>query len=174
MTLTAAGHADAGIVEALYPVSRNPAQEKRVVVILSAQPTVLVQRLRQMHLVARAAKFRGPVQGFHEGAFVEGGFAFDQHTVDPGQKRDLGERERIVLRRGDDVVGIATRAAQVLDGMAGNTGNARIRGRVVLVVEVRIVERAAEQSTWESSASNWATVQSPPRQGILTTLPRRP
>ena len=52
--------------------------------------------------------------------------------------------ERVVDRLVDGVVGIAHRAVDVRDGVAGRAGDARLRRRMIHVVEVRIIKRAAE------------------------------
>ena len=71
------------IVEAGHAVAGDAAQEKRVVVVLAAQPLVVVQRHRQVHLVAGAAELRGLVQGLQEGALVQRRFRLDEKAVKP-------------------------------------------------------------------------------------------
>ena len=51
------------VVEAVHPVARDPAQQEAVVVVLAAQPSVVIQGLGQVHLVAGGAEAPGPGAG---------------------------------------------------------------------------------------------------------------
>ena len=66
-------------------------------------------------------------------------------AVEPGQRRLLAGSEWIVDRRVDLVVAVAAHAVDVRDAVADRAGDPGLRRRVVHVVEVRIVEAAAEK-----------------------------
>ena len=133
-----------GIVEAGDAVAGDAAQQKGIVVVLAAQPSVLVKRFRQVNLVASAAELRALVQGLQERALVQRWLRFDQERIDPTQDGVVRKREGIVRRRSDHVVGIAAHA-DGFDGVTGHAADAGVGGGIVDVVEVRIVEQAAEK-----------------------------
>ncbi len=116
----AVGDRPIGEVEGGHAVSRNTAEQERVVVVLAAKPLVGVELLRNVDLVAGAAELRRAVEGFEKGGLVELGFAFDELTVEPLQRRVGGVGEGVVLRPFDDVVGVAARARDGGDGVAAS------------------------------------------------------
>ena len=96
-----------GIVEAGDAMAGDTAQEKRVVVVLAAQPAVIVQGYGQVHLVAGAAELRALVQRFQERPLVQRGLGLDQELVDPAQGRAVRHREWVPFRLPDHVIRIA-------------------------------------------------------------------
>ena len=75
------------VVEAGHAVSRDPAQQEGVVVVLATQPAVAVERHGQVHLVACAAELGALVQRFEERLLVQSGLGLDQEAVDPAGDR---------------------------------------------------------------------------------------
>ena len=150
MALIAVGFGLGRIIKTRDPVPRDPAEQERIVVVLTPQPFVRVEFRGQMHLVTRSAELGRLVQRFEKRLLVKGGFGLDELAVEPGQQWVLAEGEGIVGRFLDRVVGVAARAVDVRDRMAacaGNTGLRRcIRGQIVVrVVEFRVVEGPAEE-----------------------------
>ena len=133
-----------GVVEARHAVPGDAAQQERVVMVLAAQPAVVVQRFGQMNLVAGAAEGRALVQRLQESALVQGRLGLDEKAVDAPQQGVRGERERIALRRRQGVVGVAAHAHRD-HPVARHATDAEGRGRVVLGVEIRVVEAPAQQ-----------------------------
>ncbi len=127
-------------------MSRHAAQQIRIVVVLAAEKfLVVVQLQRQMHLVAGRTELRRLVKRLQESRLVKLRLGLDQLVVDPLQHRVLAERERIVQRLFDRVVGVAARAVDVRDRVADGAGDAALRRRVAGRVEVRIVKGTAEE-----------------------------
>ena len=61
-----------GIVKAASSMSRNAAQQPTVIVVLPSQPIlIMIQRKRQVDLVARSAELRRLMQRLQECLFVE-------------------------------------------------------------------------------------------------------
>ena len=132
------------VVEARHPMAGNAREQVRVVVVLAAQELVVVQFLRQVDLVAGAAELGGLVQGLEERPLVQLGLGLDELMVDEAEHSGVRERERIVLGLLDRVVGVAARAVDVGDRMAGGAGDPGMSGRLVHI-ELRIVESAREE-----------------------------
>ena len=132
------------IVEAGHAVAGNAAQQKRIVVVLAAQPAIAVHRLRQVDFVAAAAEGGGLVQRLQERAFVQRRLGFDQGTVDPAQRRMVRVGEGIAGRNPNQIVRIAAHAHR-FDGVARHAADAGLGGGIAYIVEVRVVETAAEQ-----------------------------
>ena len=142
------------VVEAGSPMTQ-PGEQKRVVVVLSADEGFLVavavdllelvQRQRQVHLVADAAELGCLVVWFEERLLVEIGLGFDQLVVDPLQHRVVAVRERVMQRFLDGVVGVAPVAVDVRDRVADGAGDTRVSGGVVDVVVVLLIEGPAEE-----------------------------
>ena len=120
--------------------------------ILTAQPFVLVQFFGQVNLVTGTTEFRCLVHGFQKSTFVQGRFTLDQYPVDPSQKCGIGERKWIMLRRRNNVIRIAPRAAQTFYGMAGDAGDAGMSGGMILIIKIRFIECPAEQRHWIMAA----------------------
>ena len=133
------------VIETARAVPGYAGQVIGVLVILAAQPLVVIQLRRQMHLVATAAETRLPVQGFEKGFPVEGRLGLHQLLIDPLQKPVAAERERVMLRRFDGVISVAARAVDFGDGMATGAGNARTGQGIVRGAKFRIIKRAAEK-----------------------------
>ena len=114
--------------------------------ILAAQEfLILVQLLWNADLVAGGTKIRRAQKRFQECLFVELRLRLHQLLVEVLQEAVCAVGERIVGRLVDGVVRIAARAVDVRDGMARRAGDAGLRRGIMHVVEVRIVERAAEE-----------------------------
>ena len=144
------GHGLRRVVEAGHPVARDAAQPERVVVVLAAQPLVVVQFGRQVHLVAGTAELGAAVQRFEKRGLVELGLGLHQLAVDPAQRRPLAEGEGVVHGLVDGVVRVAPHAVDVNDAVADGAGDAGpcggVAGQVVVrIVEPRIVEGSAEE-----------------------------
>ena len=102
------------VVEAARAVPRNAAQQERIVMVLAAEEfLVVVQRQRQVHLVAGRAELGRAVKVLQERLLVERRLGLDELIVDPLQQRVVAERERVVQRLFDRVVGVAARAVDV-------------------------------------------------------------
>ena len=82
VAVTAAVNCMFGIIEAVDAVTRNAAEEKTVVMVLAAQPAVVIQLLRNMHLVAQRAEFGAAVKRLQQGFFVKFRLGPDQLMVD--------------------------------------------------------------------------------------------
>ena len=132
------------VVEARHAMPGHAAQQERIVVVLAAQPAVLVERFRQVDLVAGAAELGLPMQRLQERTLVQRRLRLDEHAVDPAQRRMLGGGERIALRDADHVVGVAAPTDR-FDGVASHAADAGVGAGVVLVVELGVVEAAAEE-----------------------------
>ena len=119
--------------------------------ILAAQELlVVVHRVGDAHLVAGGAKLGRLVEGLEEGLLVELRLALHQLLINEvGQRVGGREGEGVVDRLFDGVVAVADGtllgALEVRDGVAGDAGNARLRGRVVHHVEVGIIEGPGEE-----------------------------
>ena len=119
--------------------------------VLAAQELlVVVHRERQADLVARGAELGGLVQRLEEGALVEGRLRLHELFVDEVGERVGGrESEGIVDRLLDGVVAVPgetlVRALQSGDRVARRAGDAGQGGRMVRHVELRVVERTAEE-----------------------------
>ncbi len=134
------------IVETVHAVTGDPAHQEAVVVVLAAQPAVMVQGLRQVHLVAGGAELRGLVQGFQQALLVQFGLGADELSVQGLEERVLAAVEGVGWRVGESIVGVAAGTADGVDRVAGHAGDAgpaaRVRVRVVGgVVEAPGVER---------------------------------
>ncbi len=140
VAVTATGLGLWRVVEAVHPVARDPAQKKAVVVILAAQPSVVIQGLGQMHLVAGGAETRGPVQGPEQALLVQFGLGPDRLTVQGLEQGVLSALEGVRGRVGQAIGAVALGPADVGDGVTGHAGNAGLGPRVRIRVIARIVE----------------------------------
>ena len=95
--------------------------------------------------MAGRTEFRRAVKVFHERLLVEGRLGLDKLVVDPLQQLVFAVGERVVHRLFKRVVGVAPRAIDRVDRMAYRAGDAGMRGRVVDIVVMGIVEGAAEK-----------------------------
>src|SRR5438309_11654941 len=97
--------------------------------ILAAQKFLVLRQLDgNTDLVARGAKLRALVQRFQEGLLVEIGLRLDQRLVDELKHAVRTERERIMDRFVDGIIGVAPRAIDMIDRVASGAGNPRLRG----------------------------------------------
>ncbi len=134
------------VIEAAGTVPGNAAQHVRVIVVLAAKKfLVVVEFLRQAHFVAGRTEFLGLVKRLQKRLLVEGRLGLDELLVDPLQRAVFAEGERVVQRLFNRVIGVSAIAVHVRDRVADRAGNACVSGRVVDVVEVRLVERSAEE-----------------------------
>ena len=92
----------------------DAAQQERIVVIPSAQPLVVIELLREVHLVAGAAELGAAMQGLRKRLLVERRVGFHQRLVHPVQDRVVAVGEGIVQRLLDRVVAVAARTVQML------------------------------------------------------------
>ena len=114
--------------------------------ILPAQELlVVVECPGEMDLVAGRTELGRLVEVLEEGLLVQRGLGFDKLIVRPLQQCIVAVRERIVLGFLDGEVGVPLRAVDVRDRVAARAGDARLRSRVVHIVELRIVEGSAEE-----------------------------
>ncbi len=114
-------------------------------VLATEEFLVVVQLDWQRDFVTGRAELRGFMERLQERLFVERRLGFHHLVVDPLQDRVLAERKRVVLRLLDGVGRVAGGAVDVGDGMAGGASDAGMGGGVLDVVEIRIVEGAAEE-----------------------------
>src|SRR5438477_8243456 len=95
--------------------------------ILAAQEVFVLRQLDgNTDLVARGAKLRALVQRFQEGLLVEIGLRLDERLVDELKHAVGAESEWIMDRLIDRIVCIAARAVDMIDCVAGGTGDARL------------------------------------------------
>ena len=135
-----------GIIETAGAVPRHAAEQIRIVVILPAEKIlVVIEFAGQAHLVAGRAEFGRLVKRLEEGLFVKLGLGLDQLVVDELQHGVGAVGEGILLRLLDRVVGVASHAVDVGDRMAGGASDAGLRGGIIHVVELGIVESPAEE-----------------------------
>jgi hypothetical protein len=85
------------------------------------------------------------VQRLEESFFVKFRFRFDHLAVNRAKHAVLAESERVKDRFLDRVIGITACAVDVGNGVACDAGYPRVGGRMVLEIEIGIVERAAEK-----------------------------
>jgi hypothetical protein len=121
-------------------------QEEGVIVILSAQPLLVVGHLiGKTDLVAGRTKLFRFHKGLQEGLFVKVGFRFDQRVVHPLQHSICAVSEGVVDGFINGVGSVTDRAVDVRDAVASRAGNASLTRWVLLHVEVRVVESSAEE-----------------------------
>ena len=121
-------------------------EHERIVVILAAQPfLVVIHRERNADLVAGRTELLGLHHILHEHPLVELRLGLHELVVDVLQGLVGRVRERVMNRLGDGEVRVADGAVHRRDRVAGRASDARFGGRVVVNVEVRIIERAAEE-----------------------------
>src|SRR6266481_2497362 len=106
---------------------------------------IMVQVPREADLVAGRAKLGRAHEGFEKGFLVKLGLTLDQLLIDVLQQAIRAVGERVMDRLVDGIIRIAFGAVDVSDGVAGGTGDAGLRGRMIYVVKFRIVECAAEE-----------------------------
>ena len=135
-----------GIIERPGIHPRHAREQVRIVVVLAAQELlVVVHRVGDAHLVAGGAKLGRLVEGLEEGLLVELRLALHQLLINEvGQRVGGREGKGVMHRFFDGVVAVADGtllgALEVRDGVAGDAGDARLRGGVVHHVKIRIVE----------------------------------
>ena len=93
----------------------------------------MVQRVGQVHLVAGRTELGALVQRFQQRLLVERGPRLDELAVDRTQQGILAECKRIAWRIYQTVIGVAARAVDTGDGVAGRAGDARAGQRVVRI-----------------------------------------
>ena len=79
--------------------------------------------------------------------FMKLGLGFDELSVDRAEGGAVAECKWVEDRFLDRVVGISARAIDVSDGVAGHAGDAGVRGRMILEIELRIIKRPAEKGS---------------------------
>src|SRR5262249_9624264 len=87
----------------------------------------------------------GLVQRLEKSLLVEVRFRLHQLLVDVPKKLIRAERKRVMNGFVDRVVGVATRAIDVRNGVTSGAGDAGLGSGMFLQVKIRIVERAAEK-----------------------------
>ena len=134
------------VVEASRSMSRCAREQPGVVVILPSQKfLVMIDFARQRHLMAGRTEFGRLVQRLEKRVSMKGRLGLDELLVDPLQKLILTRCKGVMCRFFDRVIAISTVAVDVGNGMATGAGDACMSGRVADVVEVRIIERTAEE-----------------------------
>ena len=124
----------------------HAAEEIRVVMILAAQEVLVFGQLGgQRNLVAGGAELRRLHHGFQERLLVEFRLGLHQQVVDVLQRGIAAVGEGVMHWLVDGVFGVAARAIDVGDGVAGGAGDAGLGGGVIADVEVRIIKCAAEK-----------------------------
>ena len=106
---------------------------------------VVVDAVGEADLVAGRAEVGVLDDRLQERLLVHLGLGLHERIVDPLQERVVAEGERIMLRLFDRVGGVAAGVVDVGDRVAGRAGDARLAGRVVHVVVIRVVELAREE-----------------------------
>src|SRR2546422_9095574 len=106
---------------------------------------VLVELKRDVDLVANGAEFRGLVKGLQESPLVKARLCLHEPVVDPLEKGVFAVGKRVMKRLFDRVVAVPLHAVEVGDGMASGACDAGVRGGIVDVVVVGIVELSAEE-----------------------------
>jgi hypothetical protein len=129
------------VVEGPHGVARDARVVPAVVVVLAAQPVVLVHRREEPDLVARRAELRRSHERLHERLPVEGRLHPDQELVDFLEHLVARERERVLLALLDDVTAVAAQVLDLGDRVAGHAGEALLR--LELVVRERRHRRLA-------------------------------
>ena len=127
-------------------MARDAAQKKCVVMILAAKEVLILREItRQTHFVTSGTKLGALVQRLEEGLLVEVGLRLHKLVIDELQHAIRAIREWVMNWLVDGVVGIAARAVNVIDRVAGGAGNASLGGRMFFQVEIRIIERTTEE-----------------------------
>ena len=135
-----------GVVEAAGAASRDAREEEGVVMVLPAEEIlVVVQGVRETHLVAGRAELRVLDHGLQEGLLVHLGLCLHQRVVHPLQERAVAGGERVMLGRLDRVVGVAAGAVDVGDRVADGAGDAGLARPGVHVIVLGVVELAREE-----------------------------
>ena len=122
--------------------------------ILPAQPLVIVERLGEEDLVARAAELVRAVHfRLQERALMKRRLRLHQLIRHPLQERRLAEGKRIVRALFDRVVGVSARTIDRNDAVTHRAGDARAAERIIRdvvrgVVPLRIFKRAREEWHW--------------------------
>ena len=148
------------VVETPCAMAGDPGEEKGVVVVLAAEKFLVGgQFLGEVDLVAGGAELRVAVEVLEKGLLMHRRLGLHQLVVDPLEERIVALRKGIVNWFVDRVVGVAPRAVDVGDGMAGGASDAGLRGGVVDVVVILVVEGAAVEGHRIVAAS------APPRRG---------
>ena len=134
------------VVESACVVTRHPAQEISVVMILAAEEVLVLRHVvRQADLVARRAEFRRAHDRLEKGLLVKLRLRLHQLVVHVLQHAIGAVGERIVNRFIDRVIGVAHGGIHMRDGMAGCASDARFRRGMMIHIEVGIIKRAAEE-----------------------------
>src|SRR6266705_3247094 len=106
---------------------------------------VMVQIRRNTHLMTGRAKLGSPMQRLQECPLVKIGIGLDELAVDPFQEPVVALSKRVMDRLLDYVIPIPFGAVDAGDRVTRSTSNPRLAGRMIHVIEVRIVEGATEE-----------------------------
>ena len=114
--------------------------------VLTAQPFfVVVDLVRDADLVASGTKLRRFVERLQKGFLVKLGLGLDQLFVHEREQLVRAVGERIMSWLLHRVIGVATRAVDVRDRVARGAGDADLSCGMIVEIEIRIVERAAQK-----------------------------
>ena len=114
--------------------------------ILAAKKILIViEFARNADFVASGAKLRRAHERLEEGLLVKLRLSLDQLPVDVLEDAVGAVSERIMNRLVNRVVRIAPSAVDVRDRMAGRASDARLRRRIMHIIEMRIIKSAAEK-----------------------------
>src|ERR1051325_5609453 len=137
---------DGRIIKAARIVARDAAQEVSVVMILAAQEfLIVIEFVWDADFVAGGAGIGGLVQRLQKSLFVELRLGLDHRFVEEGEEFVRAEGEWVMDRLFDGVIGVAARAVDVRDRVARGASDPGLRGGMIHVVEIRIVESATEK-----------------------------
>ena len=116
-------------VEGARGVEGDAAVVPVVVLVLAAQPAVAVEAGVEAHLVAGGAELGGLEEGLEHLGLVHRGPRLQGRVVEQPQDPVLGVGEQVgvLLVVGDVVVGVARDPVDVVDGVAGEAGEPRLR-----------------------------------------------
>ena len=106
---------------------------------------VVIQRKRQVNLVATRTELGRFMKRLEKRPFVELWFCFHELIVDPLKCRVVTVGERIMQRLFDRVVRVTPGAVHVGNRVTDRAGDAGLRRRMVDRIKLRIVKRAAEE-----------------------------
>ena len=109
---------------------------------------IVIECIREMNFVAGRAKIGGFVEFFEKRLFVQSRLGFNKLLINPLQCRIVTEREGIMFRLFYREVGIPSSAVDVGDRMTGRTGDPRLRGGMIDIIELRVVKRTTEERDW--------------------------
>ena len=134
------------IIETAGAVTGDATQQKRRVVILSAQEVFVLRHVAgQADFVADGAELLSAHERLEERLLVEFRLRLDELLVEVLEECIGAVGKGIVNGLVDRVVAVADRAVDARDGVAGGARDARVRGRILFDVEIRIVKRSAQE-----------------------------